>query len=104
MGLLITIGCVPQSEIKEFLKEMGSSIRASFTWFSVSIISYMFVLGACFASISGSLENLDPVTVSLIGVLACGMLIAWYHHHTQQDRVLINISKRYHSLHCELSN
>ena len=96
VGAIISLATIPKKSIRLYLHEMGSSVRIPFTFFSMSIIVFFIEICVCFYSIAGS-NPYNSVTITTITIGCIGLITAWYCHHTQQDRALLNI-------HQELAN
>ena len=96
VGAIISIATIPKKAIRIYLTEMGSAVRVPFTFFSLSIITFFIEICVCFYCINGSNPK-NSVTITTITIGCIGLITAWYCHHSQQDRALLNI-------HRELSN
>jgi hypothetical protein len=92
IGTVISLGTFPKHGIRLFLTELGSQVRVPFTFFSLSMVSYVGVLSCCFVAIQGSDPNNAPAVFLNVSLLA-GIAIAWYFHHVNQDRILLTLHR-----------
>jgi hypothetical protein len=87
INTIIALAVLPKKLIKDWLFEMGSSIRLPIMMFSLSIISFIGCIFCCFCSIR--IPNSNNVASSInVSLLCFGIAIASYYGHLKNDTVL----------------